>query len=99
MEEPSLPERTRTAAEAVDVTPRKTAVAGGKAGPPAEPPLASGLAERIAAGIAAGLAEAAKTDPARWAQVSEQELLLWIAEDTKAALAELAASGAQEDSR
>ncbi len=80
-------------------TPRKPAVAGGKATTDVQPPLASGVAERIAAGIAADLAEAAKADPEQWARISEQELLVWIAEDTKAALAELAAGGLTEDGR
>ncbi|WNV83924.1 hypothetical protein [Umezawaea sp. Da 62-37] len=80
-------------------TPQKPAVAGGKATTDVQPPLASGVAERIAAGIAADLAEVAKANPKQWAQVSEQELLIWIAEDTKAALAELAAGGLTEDGR
>ncbi|MFD4640140.1 hypothetical protein ACFWN2_22695 [Lentzea sp. NPDC058436] len=74
-------------------------MADGKAATEVQLPLASEMAERIAADLAAGLAEAAKADPGQWAQVSEQDLLTWIAEDTKAALAELAAGGLTEEGR
>ncbi|KOV78503.1 hypothetical protein ADL03_39985 [Nocardia sp. NRRL S-836] len=77
--------------------PRKPAA--DKAATDVRPPHASEVAERIAAGIAADLAEAVKADPGQWARVSERDLLVWIAEDTRAALAELAAHGVSEDGR
>ncbi|USX52878.1 hypothetical protein [Lentzea sp. HUAS12] len=99
MEETPVSKRNSEITETGEATSPKSAVAGGKAAADVQPPLASELAERIAAGLAADLAEAAKADPAQWAQVSEHDLLTWIAEDTKAALAELAAGGLTEEGR
>ncbi|MFD5826385.1 hypothetical protein [Lentzea sp. NPDC060358] len=94
MAETSSPKRSSTPAEAA--TP---AVKGREVPADSESKLASELAGQIAAGIAAGVAEAVRADPGQWAQVSRQQLLAWIAEDTREALAELAAGGSLEDAR